>query len=154
MRACWRTHRLAAAMFAGELNFIVPVGGLDRSYSHGHETFGADEMPHECRRFRPAGLGHCNLLHQEGLPECINRLKGAEVPRRGARWTLSRVPDSRLSLLLLPPSASGSDFCSRAATRPGVVSCAAASIALWPRQPASHRVQAGARPGLSDKRYP
>jgi hypothetical protein len=39
-------HRLAAAMLAGELNFIVPVGGLDRSYSHGHETFGADEMPH------------------------------------------------------------------------------------------------------------
>ena len=50
-------HRLAAAMFAGELNFIVPVGGLDRSYSHGHETFGADEMPHECRRLRLAGLG-------------------------------------------------------------------------------------------------
>jgi hypothetical protein len=61
-------RRLAAAMFADELNFVVPVVGLDRSYSHGHETFGADQMPNECRRFGLAGLGHCNRLHPEGLP--------------------------------------------------------------------------------------
>ena len=104
-------HRLAAAMFAGELNFIVPGGGLNRSYSHGHETLGADEMPHECRRFRLAGLGHCNLLHQEGLPECINRLRARKFRGAEPRWDAqSRI---RLTTIAAPatPSASGSDFC-------------------------------------------